>query len=358
MPLKNLLAIKQAASELLAHEPYSEVWMGKIEVLATKILTRNSFCRSSLQVSQDLYEAIIQEMVKSLFIQMTDQRIVQKLYLTLEEGQWKQHQKAQNHLMEWSSYMKESLSKKVLLRQPNPDEKPTWVDHLAIAAREQPLGSKEREYLMDDLYFAITRFKKYRQLRSDDTAWYKDLYWDAFYDMQAWLYTGVTNQKKSCLKEVTAVLNEWPPESFSFLTFFDKRFGWVLGNFYRASYPEREITIPPNKPFPEPPAPEPKEEEEPWTLQRLEKILNHEKAIAYMKEPDMNTNHDVTLFVLVRTMREFFIPPPKANVKYTQIEIWAFVSLKLSVKASAANKFFKAHRDNLIQILTDNSESS
>jgi hypothetical protein len=121
MPLKNLRAIKQAGSELLSHEPQSEAWMEKIEVLATKILTRNSFCRSNLQVSQDLYEVLKQAMIQSLIIQMDDRQIVQKLCFSLSEEDWENNTEAQRYLLYWTQGVKEGIIKKVLMLQAPPD---------------------------------------------------------------------------------------------------------------------------------------------------------------------------------------------------------------------------------------------
>jgi hypothetical protein len=366
MMIRYLLKIKQALLALFNLEPRSEEWLLQIDVLTVCILERNSFCRSQLQVSEDLYEVLKKTMIQSLVIQMDDRWIMQKLCLEMPENLWKNNTDAQRCLLYWTQGVKESIIKKVLmlqappdkqLLQAYPDKKFTWLDRIAIAAQEQPSGSIEKQRLMDDIYFSINLLRKFRQLRISDTAWYKGIYEEAWSEVWIWFFTGEAS-KESKLKAGVVGIEDWTPGSFSFWVYFKNQFGWTLAALYE--YYKKQSDRCPQEP--ETPgwlefiANEENDQEEARLpmIQLLKKAIDEPKSRDYMESNRMRSNPHVTLLHIVENILEFHPHAQEKRRKYTKTELWLFVGVNLEVIPGTVGRFFRDHENNLKDLLAFN----
>jgi hypothetical protein len=365
MMIRYLLKIKQALLALFNLEPRSEEWLLQIDVLTVCILERNSFCRSQLQVSEDLYEVLKKTMIQSLVIQMDDQRIVQKLCFELNEEQWNQSPNAQSYLLEWGTNLKAHILKQVYMSKPNPDQRFTWLDLIAIAAQQQARNTMERTTLMDELFSFLMELKKFRQCSSRDSLEYRQIYNEALNEMRTWLYTGEASQEsklnKSEDKNIPGI-EVWDPEQawgknkknigLSFNMFFKNQFKWTLQNLWRHHTKNAEY-FQEDDDFLKTLSDEGNDDDEEVTfLERLEAAIKNQQKKEFMESRRMNSNRDVTLLIVVVAVIKYAqsLQPDEKPIKQ---KLWNHVGDILDVESDTVRKFFNNYRDELLEGTTD-----
>jgi hypothetical protein len=360
-----LLKVKRAGQALLNYELHSKEWLHQIDVLAGTILERNSFCRSQLQVSQDLYEVLKQTMAEPLIVQMADQRSVQKLCFELDEEQWNQNQDAQSYLLEWVTPLKEHILKQVYMSKPNPDQRFTWLDLIAITAQQQARSTMERTTLLDELFFALRLLKKFRQCNSKDSLEYRQIYNEALNEMQTWLYTGEASQESKLSKDENnniPGIEVWDPEQawgkdkknigLSFSVFFKNQFKWTLQNLWR-HHGQNAAYFQDDDDFLKTLVGDWSDDDDDTKFsKRLEAAIKNPQKKGFMESRRMNTNHDATLLIVVVEVIKYAqsLKPGEKIIKY---KLWNHVGDILDVDPDAVRKFFNNYRDDLLEGTTD-----
>jgi hypothetical protein len=223
MHLQYVLSLRQLILELANYAPESEEWEQCLERLCREVLKLRSFCRNDFQVCRTLYELVKDRLMLNLGIEFDDQaailRLIRRLSLNLEDAEWINNKKIQNDLSKWAVGEREQAFKKVILMKSNRQKNLTWLDELAIMAKETQNKSKERQSAMQEIYFAITTLGKLYRPPSNSTLQYKQIYVDAINNTYFYLQEGGIEQ--------------WKPDRMSFLFFFNKQLRWKSGDLYK-----------------------------------------------------------------------------------------------------------------------------